>query len=154
MIQLTFCVEAEILREHKRTLKRSIKSPCYYNYLFNMWLTECLTQKLTELPCPLHFIFQELELKSHKSSGIGYCTFTMNFECPDYSEIKLSDIKTEFLNIYVKSVYNCLERVELDTSLNTTNPNQLEASYKLQTNPYTFCLYDEAMSEIQFSLFA
>jgi hypothetical protein len=154
MIQLSFYVEAEILREHKRTLKRSMKSPEFYNFHFDMWLTECLTQKLTELPCPLNFIFRELELKWHKSLGIGYCAFTINFECRDYSEIKLSDIKTEFLDKYVKSVYNCLETVELDASLNTSNNNQLEASYKLQTNTYSFCLYDEAISEIQFSLFA
>jgi hypothetical protein len=96
-----------------------------------------------------NFIFQELELKWHKSVGIGYCAFTINFECPDYSEIKLSDIKTEFLDKYVKSVYNCLEKVELDNSLNTSTPNQLEASYKLQTNRYTFCLYDEAISDIE-----
>lgn len=152
MIQLTFYVKANVLRENNRTLKRSVKSSTYYNAYFHTWLTECLKQKLlAEVSCPHTFTFQGLQIKFKNKT---FCKFTINLDCPDLREITLSNVYTGlFHHGYVKEVYRCLESVTLDNSLAIEGREILDVSYKLQTHTYIFCLYGQSIREIQFSLF-
>lgn len=160
MIELSFYVEAKLLKQHKLTSKCLILSPTN-NFDLNYWVRKCLNQKLTELPCPLNLTFVEIDdINRFKTindgSLVDFCEFTIFFDSPDYSEIRFSDIKTELLDKYVKSLYKCLDKVELDPNLYnlTEGPTQHEVLNKLRKHTYTFYLLNESIYQSRISMFA